>query len=386
MTQTTARQDGRPRQECLGPKLYFARRPEPIHTRHLYAVDVHFTSVTQELSPGRIEPSSPHSCPMSIIVIGSLNMDLVVRCSRLPAAGETVPGQGTAQIPGGKGANQATAAALLGAHTSMIGRAGNDAFGSTLLQSLRTAGVDTSLVQTSDKAPTGLALITVENSGQNTIVVEAGANGTLSSDDIRQFAPQISTATLLLLQMEVPLSAVQAAITIARKHNVPVILNPAPVPASATLPEELWKTDWFCPNETEAAALAGIEVNSAATARAAAMKLAHQCSGSVLVTLGSRGVLLATTRDCLHAAPFQIQPVDATAAGDAFVAAFAVSIAAGGKPHDAVRFASAAGAIAASRAGASTSLPNRKDVELLLAQQPAAGQLIPAESLDFWNP
>lgn len=323
---------------------------------------------------------------MSIIVIGSLNMDLVVRCRHLPAAGETVPGLGAAQIPGGKGANQATAAALLGAQTAMIGRVGNDTFGSALLQSLRTVGVNTSLVQTSDKFPTGLALITVEDSGQNTIVVEAGANGTLSPDDIRQFATQISTARLLLLQLEVPLPAVQAAITIARNHNVPVMLNPAPVPASVTLPEELWQADWTCPNETEAALLTGIELHSAATARAAAMKLAHRCSGSVLVTLGSRGVLLATPHDCLHAAPFQIQSVDATAAGDAFAAAFAVSIAAGENSRDAVRFASAAGAIAASRAGASTSLPNRNDVERLLAQQPAAGQLIPAESRDFWNP
>lgn len=323
---------------------------------------------------------------MSIIIVGSLNMDLIVRCRHLPALGETVAGLGTAQVPGGKGANQATAAALLGAHTAMIGRVGNDAFGQALKQSLQAARVDTSLVQVSTSTPTGLALITVEDSGQNTIVVEAGANGTLSPDDIHQSASQISASRLVLLQLEVPLAVAQATITVARQHKVPVMLNPAPVPPSATLPEELWQVDWLCPNETEASLLTEINVHSAATAQAAALNLASRCSGSVLVTLGSRGVLLATACECLHAAPFRVQSVDATAAGDAFAAAFAVALTEGSPPRDAVRFASAAGAIAVSRPGASSSLPSRDEVEQLLAQQPAAGQLRPAESHDFWNP
>lgn len=323
---------------------------------------------------------------MSIVVVGSLNMDLVVRCKQLPVAGETVHGTGTAQVPGGKGANQAAAAARLGIQTAMVGCVGNDSFGHTLKQSLTTVGVDVSAVQSSPRTTTGLALITVEDSGQNTIIVDAGANNILSPADIERATPQIAAASLLLLQLEVPLTVVQAGIRIARQSNVRVLLNPAPVPTIASLPDEIWQADWLCPNESEAAKLTGINVNSAATAIDAAAALAKRNSGSVLVTLGHRGVLLATPTVCLHASAFKIRAVDATAAGDAFAAAFAVALAEGCTNSEAIRFASAAGAIAASRPGASTSLPARADVEQLLDQQPHAAHLQPAHTANFWNP
>lgn len=313
-----------------------------------------------------------HRCPR-IVVVGSLNMDLVLRCHLLPQRGETVMGHGTKQIPGGKGGNQATAAARLGARVAMIGCVGDDVFGAALRSSLQREGIDVSNLKTVPDTGSGMALITVEDSGQNTIVVEPGANAMLSPADVLAAEQTIAAADLLLLQLEVPLPTNVAALDLARKHGVPVQLNPAPAPEA--LPPELWQSDWLCPNETEAAKLTGQPIDSPATAVRAALQLSRMASGNALITLGENGLLLVTQGQCLQAGAFRIQPVDATAAGDACVAAWAVAIAEGRSIQDSVRFAAAAGAMTVSRHGASTSLPLRTEVERLLETQPEAGQL-----------
>lgn len=311
--------------------------------------------------------------PPRIVVVGSLNMDLVVRCRQLPQRGETVAGQGVEQIPGGKGANQATAAARLGAQVAMIGRVGADQFGQSLRASLEREGVDVSEVRTVPGVPSGLALITVEDSGQNTIVVEPGANARLGPADVQAAEQLIAAADVLLLQLEVPVPANLAALQIARKYGVPVQLNPAPAPDS--LPAELWQVDWLCPNETEAAKLTGLPANTPDTAVNAAITLARRGPANVLITLGKHGAVLAAHGQCHHAGTFEIQSTDATAAGDACVAAWAVAVAEGHSTEDCMRFAAAAGAITVSRPGASTSLPRRNAVEQLLQEQPEAARL-----------
>jgi ribokinase len=300
-------------------------------------------------------------------------MDLVLRCHRLPQRGETVMGSGVEQIPGGKGGNQATAAARLGARVAMIGCLGGDVFGDALRAGLQREGIDVTNLRTAPDAGSGLALISVEDSGQNTIVVEPGANALLSPADVQAAEQTIAAADVLLLQLEVPIPTNLAALEIAWKHGVRVQLNPAP--ASEALPPELWQADWICPNETEAAKLTEQPINSPATATTAALKLARRGSGNVLITLGENGAIVVTQGQCLHAGAFRIQSVDATAAGDACVAAWAVAIAEGRSIQDSIRFAAAAGAITVSRRGASTSLPLRTEVEQLLVTQPEAGQL-----------
>ena len=323
--------------------------------------------------PARSKPNPMSRHQPQIVVVGSLNMDLVLRCQKLPQPGETISGQGSQSIPGGKGANQAAAAARLGARVAMIGRVGDDPFGSTLKLCLEREGIDVSSVHSTADTPSGMALITVEDSGQNTIVVEPGANALLTPADVHAAEHTIATADVLLLQLEVPEPANTAALQIARKHNVPVQLNPAP--ASHSLSPDLWQTDWLCPNETEAAKLTGLPVNSSATAIAAALNLAGRGSGNALVTLGKHGLLLVMQGQCLHATAFDVPSVDATAAGDACVAAWAVALAEGRSIHESIRFAAAAGAITVSRHGASSSLPLRTEIEQLLATQPEAGKL-----------
>jgi len=313
-----------------------------------------------------------HQSPR-IAVVGSLNMDLVLRCQQLPQRGETVMGNGVEQIPGGKGGNQATAAARLGTRVAMIGCVGDDVFGAALRSSLQREGIDVTNLKAVPDTVSGMALITVEESGQNTIVVEPGANALLSPADVQAAEQVIAAADVLLLQLEVPLLTSVAAVEIARKHGVRVQLNPAPAPEA--LPPELWQSDWLCPNETEAARLTGQPICSPAAAATAALELARRAAGNVLITLGENGLLLVTKGQCWQAGVFRIQPVDATAAGDACVAAWAVAIAEGRSIQDCIRFAAAAGAMTVSRHGASTSLPWRAEVERLLGTQPEAGQL-----------
>ncbi len=296
-----------------------------------------------------------------IVVVGSLNMDLVVRTGRIPAPGETVLGAGDlCRFPGGKGANQACAAARLGAAAHMVGRVGEDAFGRELLESLGRDGVDTAAVQTTAGLPTGVALIVVDAAGQNSIVVSAGANAHLTPADVDRVAPMLRAAGVVMLQLEVPLPAVLRAAEVGRQGGALVVLNPAPAqPLPAAL---LSCVDVLVPNETELALLAG---GSGPVAKAARTLRTRTGIGTVVVTLGAQGALLVGD-SVAHVPAFPVTPVDTTAAGDAFVAALAVALAEGRPPVDAVRFGNAAGALAATRPGAQTALPDRAAVEAIL--------------------
>ena len=303
-----------------------------------------------------------------ITIVGSLNMDLVVRTPHLPAPGETILGRRFATAPGGKGANQAVAAARLGAPVTMIGRIGADGFGETLAANLKAAGASTERLIIDPDAPTGIALIQVDDGGQNTIVVVAGANGRLTPADIHAAHPAITSAGAVVAQLEVPLAAVEAALRLAHSAQVLTVLNPAP---AQTLPDELLAaTDILVPNETEASQLTGIPVTDWASAEAAAQVLRRRGPRRVVITLGERGALACSDDSVRRVAPFAVQAVDTTAAGDAFVAALAVACAAG-RPFDVVwREASAAGALAATKPGAQPSMPTRAELEDFLRTRP----------------
>lgn len=298
-----------------------------------------------------------------VVVVGSLNMDLVIQAPRHPAPGETITGEAFRMIPGGKGANQAVAAARMGGRVTMIGRVGPDPFGDELVANLRAAGVETQTVGRA-AAPTGVALITVCSSGENTIVLAPGANGTLSPDIVAAHEPTIATADVMLLQLEVPLGAVETAARLARKHGVPVILNPAPAqPLSSCI---LDCVSYLIPNEHEAALLAELPPNGDLDVGLVAARLRSLGLRNVVVTLGSRGALVSTPDGPTSVPSFRVRSVDSTAAGDAFVGAFAVALSEGRTAVEATRWGCAAGALACTVLGAQPSLPQRAAVEKLL--------------------
>ncbi|MFG0332922.1 MAG: ribokinase [Maioricimonas sp. JB049] len=304
-----------------------------------------------------------------IAVVGSINMDLVVRCERLPRPGETIIGIDAREVSGGKGANQAVAAARLGASVAMVGRVGSDGFGETLLGSLQAEGIHVNHVARTPDCSSGLAIVAVETSGENAITVVPGANGRLSPEDVRAAADVIEAADVLLLQLEVPTESVIAASQIARAAGTRVILDPAPAPSE--VPEKLLAVDLLCPNESEAAALTGLPVESEQQLQAAARRLATTSGAEVIITLGARGTLYHRhDGQTVHVPAFPCTAVDTTAAGDAFAAALALQLAEGSDVPAAIRFANAAGAIAASRHGAQPGMPTRDDVEQLIADTP----------------
>jgi ribokinase len=300
-----------------------------------------------------------------ITVVGSLNMDLVARAPRIPQPGETIIGSDFHTVPGGKGANQAVAAARLGAQVSMVGRVGCDAFAESLLNNLAAAGVDHTFVIHDPQAATGVALIAVDDAGQNSIIVASGANVRLSPADVDGAEAAIAGADALLLQLESPLETVTRAAEVARAHGVTVILNPAPArPLPAAL---LSLVDVLIPNESETAMLTGLPVGSQTEAEAAAMALRELGVGTVILTLGERGALLAREDGAEYFPAFEVTPVDTTAAGDAFVGGFAVALAEGRSLAEAVQWGNGAGALATTKLGAQPSLPTRQDLEGLLA-------------------
>jgi ribokinase len=301
----------------------------------------------------------------TVAVVGSLNMDLVTHTERIPAPGETVLGGDLATIPGGKGANQAVAAARLGADVAMIGALGNDGFADQLRRSLKADQIDDAHVMTADTA-TGVALIVVDANGQNSIVVASGANMQVTPSVVEAAADTIGRADVLLLQLEIPLESVQRAAEIARAQGTTVILNPAP---ARPLPSELLaQVDILVPNESETATLTNLPVNSEEELAAAAQTLRAGGGGTVILTLGERGVLLADEHGVERFQAFAVdRVVDTTAAGDAFLGGLATAIADGKRIAEAVPWGCASGALAVTKAGAQTSLPARSDVQELLA-------------------
>ena len=315
-----------------------------------------------------------------LTVVGSANMDLIIRAPHIPQPGETILGCDFATVPGGKGANQAVAASRLGASVRMVGRVGRDSFGGALLERLAADGVDHAFVLQDDVAATGVALIVVDDAGRNSIVVASGANMRLSAADVDAADAAIADADALLLQLESPLEAVMRAAQVAQSHGVTVLLNPAP---ARQLPAELLAlVNVLIPNEIETALLVQAPVDDAAGVEMAARHLLKMGPGAVILTLGERGALLARGSEMEHYPAFRVTPVDTTAAGDAFVAAFATAYAEGKPLSEAVRWGNAAGALATTVLGAQPSLPNRARLEALLSTGIVEEQGLPADKSD----
>jgi ribokinase len=302
-----------------------------------------------------------------ILVVGSLNMDLIVRTPRLPAPGETILGTQFSTAPGGKGANQAVAAAKLGAPVKMIGRVGADDFGKALRSHLNAVGVDTQYVTQDTEAATGIASIWVDDKGQNSIIVAPGANARVARADIDAAAVAFRDARIVVAQLEIPLETVQYAFQLARKNNCLTILNPAPAqPLSRKILEQC---DVVIPNEMETAQLTGMDAHDLESAQNAANVLKQMGARRVLVTLGDKGALfLDGDAPAQPIAPFRVQAVDTTAAGDAFVGALAAALARDKDWTTSLREASAAGALAATKLGAQPSLPTRAELDAFLSR------------------
>jgi len=303
-----------------------------------------------------------------VVVVGSVNVDMIVRAERLPRPGETVVGGEFVSAGGGKGANQAMAAHRLGADVRFVGRVGRDAWGDAALAGFAAEGLPTTWVSVDSAAATGVALIMVDRGGQNLIAVSPGANHRLTRDALRAAEPAFVGAGVLLVQLEIPIETAWLALEMARAHGLATVLNPAP---SCSLPDGLLRlVDWATPNEVEAVALTDLDVVDLHDAERAARSLLARGPSHVVVTLGDRGAVHVTGNGAEEISALSVQAVDATAAGDAFSAALAVGLARGLPPSEALRYASAAGACAATRPGAQPSLPTHAEVTALLARTP----------------
>jgi ribokinase len=308
---------------------------------------------------------------MSVVVLGSLNMDLTTYVPRLPRPGETLLGRSFEVVPGGKGANQAVAAARLGADVRLFGRVGRDDFGEQHILAMQHEGVDIRGVARDDLHATGLAVISVDDSGENWITVISGANMAVGDDDVARCAQAMSEAKVLLLQLEIPIQANLAAAGEARRQGLTVILDPAPAGA---LPETLFPLiDIITPNEVEAASLVGHAVESEADAYTALSTLRQKGVGAAIVKMGERGVVYQTATEHGHVPGFQVNAVDSVAAGDAFNGALATALDEGHGLRQAIRWGTAAGALAVTRKGALPSLPRRAEVVALM-QSTSEGQ------------
>ena len=295
-----------------------------------------------------------------VLVIGSLNADLVVRAPRFPQPGETISGDDLQIIPGGKGANQAVAAAHQGASVAMTGKVGRDGFGDFLLDNLKKNRVDISNIERDD-ASSGTAIIIVDESGQNSIVLSPGANGKVGSQDVDS-APD---AKILLLQFEIPMKTVLHAATRYKAKGTTVILNPAP---ARQIPDELLAAvDILVPNESELALLTNLQVTDEKSAELAAQKILKQGVKTVIVTMGGNGALIVTDTQVSHVDAFKVDVVDTTAAGDAFIGGFASVVLRGLDLENAVRYANACGALAATKFGAQPSLPTKEEVQKFIS-------------------
>ncbi|MEM5439811.1 ribokinase [Paraburkholderia diazotrophica] len=298
-----------------------------------------------------------------VTVVGSLNMDLVARAPRMPQPGETLAGHAFAQVPGGKGGNQAVAAARLGAQVAMLGCIGADANGAQLRAGLEAEGIDCTALETSATAPTGVALIIVDDGSQNAIVIIAGSNGEVTPDTVARHEAALARAQVVICQLETPPATVHAALCAARRLGKTVILNPAP--AVGPLPADwLPLIDYLIPNELEAATLTGLPVSSPEEAMLAADALRNAGARNVIVTIGAQGVVAATSGEPpRHFDAPRVRAVDTTAAGDTFIGGFAAQLARGASVADAIRFAQRAASISVTRAGAQPSIPTRAEIE-----------------------
>jgi ribokinase len=288
-------------------------------------------------------------------------MDLMVKSPRIPAIGETILGGDFIMTPGGKGANQAMAAAKLGAEVYFIARLGDDIFAQQSLDNFKKENINTKYVIRTKQAPSGVALITVDDAGNNVIVVAPGANQKLSPDDIKKAESDIASSGALVAQLEIPLETVEFAARLAKKNGILFILDPAP--AQTLSPELLKMIDVLTPNETEACILTDIEVTDEESARAAAKKLLEYGVKAVILTLGSKGFLLADNDKMKFAPALKVDSVDTTAAGDAFTASLSVGLAKGKTLYDSAVYANYVAALSVTKIGAQSSMPTSEEVE-----------------------
>jgi ribokinase len=299
-----------------------------------------------------------------IVVVGSINMDLVARTPSIPLAGQTLIGTDFTTTPGGKGANQAVAAARLGYPVHMIGAVGDDVFGQALLDNLAAAGVEIHAVA-QVSGPSGVAPIMVADNGENSIVVVSGANGKVDSALIDRHADLIRSAGMILCQLELPIATVEYTLSLCADAGVPVMLDPAP--AAPLTQNAVQRISWFTPNETEARFYLGTQTKP----ESAAQTLLAQGLKGIVLKRGLEGSYVATSDGCSATVqPFRVTAVDTVAAGDCFNGAFAVALLEGNDPLAAARFASAAAALSVTRSGAQASMPTRKEVDAFLAHNP----------------
>lgn len=299
-----------------------------------------------------------------IVVVGSSNMDLVAKAPRIPVAGETLTGTDFFMLPGGKGANQAVAAAKLGAEVIFVAKLGKDVFASKSLENFKSVNINTKHIEQLDGVPSGIAIIAVDDKGENIIIVVPGANGKLMPADVDKAESDIANAAVVVCQLEVPIETVERAAKLANKNGVPFILDPAP--ARQLSDELLSMVDIIKPNETEAEILTGIKVTDEASAAKAADVLLAKGVETVIITLGEKGLMLATKDAKEMMATNKVKAVDSTAAGDAFTGSLAYGLANGQSLKDAAVYANTVAAISVTRLGAQSSMPTKEEVDAFM--------------------
>lgn len=305
---------------------------------------------------------------MTVVVFGSINLDLVVEVPHLPIKGETVIGDRFFSAAGGKAANQAVAVAKLGIPVSLIGQVGDDTFGQTLIENLQAAGVNTANITVNPHTHSGVASIVVDQFGANTIACAGGANNLVREPEIKQFKKILPQAKIVLLELGIPIATVLNAAREAKAQNCLLILDPAPV--ISNFPEELYSlVDIITPNEIEASQLVGFTVDGVTTARQAASSLHQMGVKNVIITLGNQGSLYSNGQESYWIKPIDVKVVDTVAAGDAFNGALAVALASGKQHKEAVQWATVGGALAVTKSGAQASLPSQDSFQQLLNLQ-----------------
>lgn len=297
-----------------------------------------------------------------LVVVGSSNTDMVVKSRKIPAPGETVTGGQFVIAPGGKGANQAVAAARLGANVTFVAKVGSDIFGDQAVEGYNKEGIATDLILRDAEHATGVALILVDEQGENLISVASGANHALTPQDVERAAERIEQADAVMLQLEIPMDVVKRTAELAAAAGVPVILDPAPAPENPLDEDLLRHVTYLTPNESEAQGLTGIQVDDEATARVAAQELLNAGAQNVIVTLGTKGSLVATGDEMAFVPSWQVKSRDSTAAGDAFNGGLAVALARGQSLQEAARQASLVGALSVTKMGAQPSLPTADEL------------------------
>jgi ribokinase len=307
--------------------------------------------------------SSQKYCPMSqphIVVVGSVNTDMVIVGEKIPRPGETLTGGEFVMVNGGKGANQAVAAARLGARVTLVARVGDEMLGHGAIENFQREGIATDAILLDTQLPTGTALILVDAAGENSIAVAPGANGALSTADVEAAFEKIDPPDIVLLQLEIPLETAQAAARLAHAAGATVVLDPAP---AIPLPKKFLElVDCITPNETEAELLTGIAVTEVDTARQAAARLIEMGASRVIITLGGQGSLLVDSDGQMLIPTCEVKPVDTTAAGDAFNGGLAYGLGSGKTFPEAIAVASQVGALAVTKLGAQTSLPTAREL------------------------